>query len=65
MKVIDGRYCIAFGLILFAVGCWMFGDLNMQAAFDDTLWPRDLPGLRDGVHVGPDDDRDAQRNLAR
>jgi DHA2 family multidrug resistance protein len=45
VKWIDQRWCIAFGMLLFAVGCWMVGALNQQAAFEDTLWPRAVQGF--------------------
>jgi DHA2 family multidrug resistance protein len=45
VKWIDQRGCIAFGMLLFAIGCWMVGGLNQQAAFEDTLWPRAVQGF--------------------
>jgi MFS transporter, DHA2 family, multidrug resistance protein len=45
VKWIDQRACIAFGMFLFAVGCWMVGGLNQNAAFEDTLWPRAIQGF--------------------
>ena len=47
-KWIDFRICIAFGLAVFAVGCWMVGGLNQQAAFEQTLWPRAIQGFAIG-----------------
>jgi DHA2 family multidrug resistance protein len=45
VKWIDQRVCIALGMFLFAVGCWMVGGLNQHAAFEDTLWPRAIQGF--------------------
>jgi len=44
-KWVDPRVSIAFGLLLFAVGCWLVGDLNQHAAFEDTLFPRVVQGF--------------------
>jgi MFS transporter, DHA2 family, multidrug resistance protein len=45
VKWVDQRACIAFGMALFAAGCWMVGGLNQQAGFEDTLWPRTVQGF--------------------
>jgi MFS transporter, DHA2 family, multidrug resistance protein len=45
VKILDQRACIALGMFLFAVGCWMVGGLNQHAAFEDTLWPRAIQGF--------------------
>jgi DHA2 family multidrug resistance protein len=45
VKWVDPRICIAFGLLTFAIGCWMVGGLNQHAAFEDTLWPRAIQGF--------------------
>jgi MFS transporter, DHA2 family, multidrug resistance protein len=47
-KWIDFRISIAFGLAVFAIGCWMTGNLNQQAGFADTLWPRAIQGFAIG-----------------
>jgi DHA2 family multidrug resistance protein len=47
-KWIDFRISIAFGLAVFAIGCWMVGALNQQAGFADTLWPRAIQGFAIG-----------------
>jgi DHA2 family multidrug resistance protein len=47
-KWIDFRICIAFGLVVFAIGCWMVGGLNQQASFEQTLWPRAIQGFAIG-----------------
>jgi MFS transporter, DHA2 family, multidrug resistance protein len=44
-KWVDARFSIAFGLFVFAVGCWLVGGLNQHAAFEDTLFPRALQGF--------------------
>jgi len=45
---IDFRICIAAGLVVFAIGCWMVGGLNQQASFAQTLWPRAIQGFAIG-----------------
>jgi DHA2 family multidrug resistance protein len=52
-KWVDARVSIAFGLVMFAVGCWMVGGLNQQAAFSDTLWPRAIQGFALGFMFVP------------
>jgi len=52
-KWVDGRVMIAFGLVIFAIGCWMVGGLNQHAAFEDTLWPRAIQGLALGFMFVP------------
>jgi DHA2 family multidrug resistance protein len=47
-KWIDFRICIAFGLVVFALGCWLVGGLNQQASFEQTLWPRAIQGFAIG-----------------
>lgn len=47
-KWIDFRISIAFGLAVFAIGCWLVGALNQQAGFADTLWPRAIQGFAIG-----------------
>jgi DHA2 family multidrug resistance protein len=53
MKLIDARTSIAIGLVLFAVGCWMVGGLNQDAALGDTLWPRAIQGFALGFMFVP------------
>jgi DHA2 family multidrug resistance protein len=53
MKIIDARTSIAIGLVLFAVGCWMVGGLNQDAALGDTLWPRAIQGFALGFMFVP------------
>jgi DHA2 family multidrug resistance protein len=53
LKFVDQRVSIALGLFLFAVGCWLMGGLNMQAAFTDTLLPRCLQGFALGFLFVP------------
>jgi DHA2 family multidrug resistance protein len=52
-KWVDARVSIAFGLVMFAVGCLMVGGLNQQAAFSDTLWPRAIQGFALGFMFVP------------
>jgi DHA2 family multidrug resistance protein len=52
-KWVDARASIAFGLALFAVGCWMVGGLNQQASFTDTLFPRGVQGFALGFMFVP------------
>ena len=51
--LIDGRITIAFGLVLFAIGCWLTGGLNQQAAFIDTVLPRSIQGFALGFMFVP------------
>jgi DHA2 family multidrug resistance protein len=52
-KWVDARVSIGFGLVLFAVGCWMVGGLNQQASFTDTLLPRGVQGFALGFMFVP------------
>jgi len=52
-KWVDARVSIAFGLVVFALGCWMVGGLNQHAAFEDTLWPRAIQGFALGFMFVP------------
>ena len=53
VKWVDARASIAFGLIVFAIGCWMVGGLNQFSAFEDTLWPRAIQGFALGFMFVP------------
>jgi MFS transporter, DHA2 family, multidrug resistance protein len=53
VKWVDARASIAFGLIVFAIGCWMVGGLNQYAAYEDTLWPRAIQGFALGFMFVP------------
>jgi DHA2 family multidrug resistance protein len=53
LKYVDQRVSIALGLFIFALGCWLMGGLNMQAAFEDTLLPRCLQGFALGFLFVP------------
>ena len=53
VKWVDARVSIAFGLVVFAIGCWMVGGLNQHAAFEDTLWPRAIQGFALGFMFVP------------
>ncbi len=50
---VDGRVSIGFGLVVFAIGCWLVGGLNQHAAFEDTLWPRAIQGFALGFIFVP------------
>jgi DHA2 family multidrug resistance protein len=52
-RFFDKRISIALGLVLFAVGCWLMGGLNGQAAFVDTLLPRMTQGFALGFLFVP------------
>ena len=52
-KWVDARTSIAFGLVVFAVGCWLVGGLNQQADLGDTLWPRAIQGFALGFMFVP------------
>ena len=52
-KWIDGRTSIALGLVLFAIGCWIFGGLNQNAALGDTILPRSIQGFALGFMFVP------------
>jgi DHA2 family multidrug resistance protein len=56
-KWIDFRICIAFGLVVFALGCWLVGGLNQQASFEQTLWPRAIQGFAAGRYLPREDER--------
>lgn len=53
VKYVDSRVSIAFGMLLFAAGCWTMGALNMHAAYEDTLLPRCLQGIALGFLFVP------------
>jgi DHA2 family multidrug resistance protein len=42
---IDARASIVFGMGIFAVSCWLLGDLNTQAGYWDVFWPRVIQGF--------------------
>jgi DHA2 family multidrug resistance protein len=53
IKLVDPRLSIAIGLMMFALGCWLMGGLNMQAGIGDTVVPRLLQGLAIGFMFVP------------
>lgn len=53
VRRIDGRWVIAFGLLLFAIGAWWTGGLDQSAGFWDVAWPRALQGLALGFLFVP------------
>lgn len=50
---IDARIVIGIGLVTFAVGAWMMGDLSADAGYWDVFWPRVLQGLALGALFVP------------
>lgn len=50
---VDARIVIGAGLVMFAVGAWMMGDLNAEAGFWDIFVPRVLQGLALGLLFVP------------
>jgi DHA2 family multidrug resistance protein len=49
----DARALIAVGLLVFALGAWMMGDLNADAGYWDVFWPRVLQGAALGLLFVP------------
>jgi MFS transporter, DHA2 family, multidrug resistance protein len=50
---IDGRWSIAFGILLFAWSTWLLGGLNVQAGYWDVFWPRLVQGFALGFLFVP------------
>jgi DHA2 family multidrug resistance protein len=50
---IDARIVIGAGLVMFAVGAWMMGDLTAEAGYWDVFIPRVLQGLALGLLFVP------------
>ncbi len=50
---VDARIVIGAGLVLFAAGAWMMGNLNADAGFWDIFVPRVLQGLALGLLFVP------------
>ncbi len=50
---IDARLVIGAGLLMFAVGAWMMGDLTASAGYWDVFVPRVLQGLALGLLFVP------------
>jgi len=42
---VDGRYVIAVGFTLFALGLWMFSGITQEWGFGELLWPQVVRGL--------------------
>jgi DHA2 family multidrug resistance protein len=53
MPIVDPRILAAIGLVLFALSCWMLGDLNQYAGVGDIFWPRIIQGLAMGLLFVP------------
>jgi DHA2 family multidrug resistance protein len=52
-RVLDKRVVIAIGLVLFALGCWLMGGLNAQAAYVNAVLPRSVQGFALGFLFVP------------
>ena len=52
-RVVDGRWSIAGGLVLFAIGSWVMGGLTQTAGFWDIFWPRVWQGFALGFLFVP------------
>jgi DHA2 family multidrug resistance protein len=50
---IDARIVIGIGLVMFAAGAWMMGDLNADAGYWDVFVPRVLQGFALGLLFVP------------
>ncbi len=50
---VDARLVIGAGLLMFAVGAWMMGDLTASAGYWDVFVPRVLQGLALGLLFVP------------
>src|SRR6185436_5989027 len=42
---VDGRYVIAVGFAMFALGLWMFSGVTQEWGFGELLWPQVVRGL--------------------
>jgi MFS transporter, DHA2 family, multidrug resistance protein len=50
---VDGRWSIAFGILLFAWSTWLLGSLDVQAGYWDVFWPRLVQGFALGFLFVP------------
>ncbi|HTU82616.1 MAG TPA: DHA2 family efflux MFS transporter permease subunit [Candidatus Acidoferrales bacterium] len=50
---IDGRVSIVFGMLIFALSCWMLGGLDVSAGYWDVFWPRLIQGFALGFLFVP------------
>jgi DHA2 family multidrug resistance protein len=50
---IDGRWLIASGLVIFAIGAWWMGGLTQEAGYWDVFWPRAIQGFALGFLFVP------------
>jgi MFS transporter, DHA2 family, multidrug resistance protein len=50
---IDGRWSIAFGILLFAWSTWLLGGLDVSAGYWDVFWPRLVQGFALGFLFVP------------
>ncbi|HVA33280.1 MAG TPA: DHA2 family efflux MFS transporter permease subunit [Candidatus Baltobacteraceae bacterium] len=53
LNYIDGRWSIAFGIVVFAWSTWLLGGLNVQAGYWDVFWPRLIQGFALGFLFVP------------
>jgi DHA2 family multidrug resistance protein len=50
---IDGRFMIAFGMLVFAVSAWLMGGLNQSSGYWNVFWPRAVQGFALGFLFVP------------
>jgi MFS transporter, DHA2 family, multidrug resistance protein len=50
---IDGRFMIAFGMLVFAVSAWWMGGLNQSSGYWNVFWPRAVQGFALGFLFVP------------
>ena len=53
MKLVDVRWLLTAGALLFAWSCWALGDLNDVAGYWDVFWPRLVQGAGLGLLFVP------------
>jgi DHA2 family multidrug resistance protein len=53
MRIIDVRWLLTAGALLFAWSCWALGDLNEVAGYWDVFWPRLVQGAGLGLLFVP------------
>jgi DHA2 family multidrug resistance protein len=50
---IDGRFMIAFGMLVFALSAWWMGGLNQDSGYWNVFWPRAVQGFALGFLFVP------------
>jgi DHA2 family multidrug resistance protein len=53
LNLIDPRFSIAAGLLVFGISCWQLGTLNTHAGYWDVYWPRLIQGFGLGMLFVP------------